>query len=205
MFLVTFVTVVWVLRQKSNYIIVEQTPAHTIEDREHIQRTLKGDTRAYNALVEKYQSLVFVLVRNVCHNDADAQELAQDVFVKAYQQLRTFRGQSAFATWLYRIAYNTAISAMRKKQVEQRRSGLYEQDVLHNEDADEVFEEDARYRRLRDLVAALPPEERLLIELYYYKELSMKEVAYIVGMGESNVKVRIHRIRQKISIQWTTC
>lgn len=177
-----------------------------MEDKLYIEKALKGDTRAYGVLVDKYQSLIFVLVRRVCNNSDDAMEILQDVFLKAYQQLHTFRGASSFATWLYRIAFNTAISNVRKTRSGSRNKGTYETEIKHTQDAweeDPDPEREAQFEKLRQLVDDLPPSERLLIELYYYKELKMEEVAYISGMTVANAKVRIHRIRQKLQTEMT--
>ncbi|HQN82690.1 MAG: ECF RNA polymerase sigma-E factor [Bacteroidetes bacterium ADurb.Bin139] len=171
------------------------------QDVAQIQKVLDGDIRAYAALVNQYQSMVFVLVRSVCRSAEDAQEVTQDVFLKVYQQLHTYKGNASFRTWLYRIAYNTAISSIRKTQSRERRSEAYAQDVLHTTDQAEEETDDPRVAqqdKLRSLLETLPPQDRMLIELYYYKELKMDEVATICGLTQSNAKVRIFRIRQKL-------
>jgi RNA polymerase sigma-70 factor (ECF subfamily) len=171
------------------------------QDHLEIHSALQGDVRAYADLVNKYQSMVFVLVRSVCRSAEDAQEVTQDVFLKVYQQLHTFQGNASFRTWLYRIAYNTAISHIRKSKTRGKAEDAYTRDVTYTGgEADEEpdLQREARYEQLRSLVEALPPQERMLIELYYYKELKMEEVAYICGMTLSNAKVRIFRIRQKL-------
>ncbi len=171
------------------------------QDIENIHLTLSGDARAYGALVDKYQSLVFVLVRGICKTTADAQEVTQDVFLKAYEQLHTFKGTASFRTWLYRIAYNTAISHIRKTKSRGKAGEAYMHEVMHTASSVEEehdTEREAQYDKIRQLVEDLPPAERMLIELYYYKELKMEEVAYICGMTLSNAKVRIFRIRQKL-------
>lgn len=171
------------------------------QDIENIHLTLSGDARAYGALVDKYQSLVFVLVRGICKTTADAQEVTQDVFLKAYEQLHTFKGTASFRTWLYRIAYNTAISHIRKTKSRGKAGEAYMHEVMHTAspvEEEHDSEREAQYDKIRQLVEELPPAERMLIELYYYKELKMEEVAYISGMTLSNAKVRIFRIRQKL-------
>lgn len=171
------------------------------QDVAQIQKVLDGDLRAYAALVNKYQSMVFVLVRSVCRSAEDAQEVTQDVFLKVYQQLHTFKGNASFRTWLYRIAYNTAISYIRKTQSLERHTEAYAQEVLHTTDQAEEETDDrrgAQQDKLRSLLETLPPQDRMLIELYYYKDLNMDEVATICGMTQSNTKVRLFRIRLKL-------
>jgi RNA polymerase sigma-70 factor (ECF subfamily) len=178
-------------------------------DADYIKRTRAGDLHAYAALVDKYQSMVFVLVRSVCRNAEDAREVTQDVFLQAYRQLHTFRGAASFKTWLYRIAYNTAISHIRKEQSRERRAQDYREHVLQASaqttvqtpayaEEEQDSDEQQRYEKLRSLVASLPPKERLLIELYYYKDLKIDEIAHICSLTPSNVKVSMFRIRQKL-------
>ena len=178
-------------------------------DADYIKRTRAGDLHAYAALVDMYQSMVFVLVRSVCRNAEDAREVTQDVFLQAYRQLHTFRGAASFKTWLYRIAYNTAISHIRKEQSRERRAQDYREHVLQASaqttvqtpayaEEEQDSDEQQRYEKLRSLVASLPPKERLLIELYYYKDLKIDEIAHICSLTPSNVKVSMFRIRQKL-------
>ena len=87
------------------------------EDQYYIERVLGGDTISYRPLVEKHQDLVFTIVHGIVTSPEEAEEVAQDVFVKAYKKLDDFQGKAKFSTWLYRIAYNTAISHTRKKKV----------------------------------------------------------------------------------------
>ena len=171
------------------------------QDTADIQKILSGDTRAYGVLVDKYQSLIFVLVRGICKTTADAQEVTQDIFLKAYEQLHTFKGTASFRTWLYRIAYNTAISHIRKTKSRGKVGEAYTQEVMHTGsiiDEEHDSEREAQYDKIRQLVDELPTADRMLIELYYYKEMKMDEVAYICGLTQSNAKVRIFRIRQKL-------
>ncbi len=169
-----------------------------MDERTIIERSLRGDARAYGLLVEKYQARVFALVCKVCRDRDQARELAQDVFLKAYRMLGSFRGNAAFSTWLYRIAYTTAISGVRKNISLQKAQNAYAQQVLHTPAEEYDPTREALYRALQQALDRLDTEDRLLIELYYYKELKMEEVAYVCGMSVSNAKVRIYRIRQKL-------
>ena len=87
-------------------------------DNYYIDRVLSGDVSAYALLVSKHKNLVFSIVLKILNNREDAEEIAQDVFLKAYQSLKKFEQKSKFSTWLYRIAYNSAISRTRKKKFE---------------------------------------------------------------------------------------
>ena len=177
-----------------------------MDDSHYIERVIKGDLNAYTPLVEKYQRYVYILVKRTCNHPAEAEELAQDVFVKAYEHLREFKGTAAFSTWLYRIAFNTAVSHARKKRyygvsidnIDPRTfiaSPEEEQNGMEN-----MMRKEQTYTVLEQLLASLPADEQMLISLYYKDGLKMEEVACISGLSLSNAKVKIHRIRKKLNI-----
>ncbi|MCX6244578.1 MAG: sigma-70 family RNA polymerase sigma factor [Bacteroidetes bacterium] len=171
------------------------------DDSEIIERVLNGDVSAYAALVQKHKNLVFSIVLKVVNNREDAEEIAQDTFLKAYQSLKTFERKSKFSTWLYRIAYNSAISKTRKKRLEMV---AIEESVITNYSPDEVsrnmdeLEENDRQVILEKALQRLPEEDNLLITLFYKGENSVDNISEITGLSVSNVKVRLHRIRKKL-------
>jgi len=171
------------------------------DDNETIGRVLNGDIQAYALLVEKHKSLVFSIVLKVVNNREDAEEISQDVFLKAYQSLKTFERKSKFSTWLYRIAYNAAVSKTRKKKVEMV---AIEEKVITNYSTDEIgrnmneMDENDRQLVLEKALQRLPEEDNLLITLFYKNENSIEDISDITGLTASNVKVRLHRIRKKL-------
>ena len=175
-----------------------------MEDLHYIERVIKGDLHAYTPLVEKYRQYVYVLVKRTCPHPAEAEELTQDVFVKAYEHLSTFRRASAFSTWLYRIAFNTAISHARKKKrygvsiddIDPRHFATSEEET--GAEYDNVLRKEQAYTALERLLASLPADEQILVSLFYKQGLKMEEVAYISGLTPTNAKVKIHRIRKKL-------
>ena len=177
-----------------------------MDDLHYIERVLKGDINAFTPLVEKYRRYVFALVKRGCKDSAEAEELAQDVFVKAYEHLGAFRGKAAFSTWLYRIAFNTAVSHARKKKrfgiaIEQINPCTYAvSDVEEQREREILMSKEQRYAAVERLLANLPTDEQMLIALYYKEELKMEEVSNIAGLSLTNTKVKIHRIRQKLNM-----
>jgi len=169
-----------------------------LEDKDYIDRILKGDLNAYTPLVERYKGYVYALVKRTCPHPAEAEELAMDVFVKAYEHLREFRGTSAFTTWLYRIAYNTAISHARKKKQYGVSIDTIDIRSFMEEDFENATNRERSFVTLEQILLSLPPEEQMLISLYYKEGLKMEEVACICGLSLSNAKVKIHRIRKKL-------
>jgi len=166
-----------------------------------IQQVLKGDRSFFSLLVERHKSMVFAVCFRILNNQEDAEEIAQDVFVKAFQKLGSFRGDATFKTWIYRIAFTTAISRKRMKQaytsdidsvklphehIELAKNGLSE--LNHND----------RQKFLQIALEKLKEEDRLLLTFYYFEEQTTEEIADITGLSVSNVKVRLHRSRKKL-------
>ena len=161
----------------------------------------------YAQLVDRHERTVFTLVMRIIGRREEAEEITQDVFLKAFRQLDRFAGRSSFRTWLYRIACNAAISQARRTQP--RRAEIDERRlaVLPDEEADRMEEWAAHQEQLDALTHAigrLDPEERALVTLFYYEERSVAECAEITALSESNVKVRLHRIRKKLYLLVTT-
>ncbi|MCK9204340.1 MAG: sigma-70 family RNA polymerase sigma factor [Bacteroidales bacterium] len=171
------------------------------DDIYYIDRVLEGDVSAYAVLVSKHKNLVFSIALKILGNREDAEELAQDCFLKAYQSLKTFEKKSKFSTWLYRIVYNAAISKTRKKKLEFVPMDNY---IIHNYTEDEftagIDEIDAEEQKvmIERAMQNLTDDESLLITLFYKGENSIEEISNITGLSMSNVKVRLHRIRKKM-------
>ncbi len=169
------------------------------EDSYYIAEVLKGNTRAYSMLVEKYQSLAYTLALRMVKNPRDAEEIAQDAFVKAYTSLSSFRGKSKFSTWLYRIIYNTAVSMLRKKQVELAKIDEKPEhafNLVHNDC--EYDQNEYTLKALEKALETLDADERFLVTLYYYENAAIDEIAQITGLSQSNVKVKLFRSRKKL-------
>lgn len=167
-----------------------------------VQQVLEGDTNAFGILVDRYGSLVFQVVYRITGHREEAEDLSQEVFIRAFRQLAQFRGDAAFSSWLYRIAWNLSMDRLDKK----RREAWIDIDTLAEIDnrivppAEPFDAMDAAERRRALIleIERLPAPDRLLIELYYREEKPVKEIAWILGMGESNVKIRLHRIRKSL-------
>jgi RNA polymerase sigma-70 factor (ECF subfamily) len=178
------------------------------EDQFYINRILKGESSAYAALVDKHKEMVFTIAVKIVRNQQDAEEVAQDVFVKAFHALTTFKGDAKFSTWLYRIAYNTAISATRKKKPV---FTVIDDKMIDNYTTDQVMQmvnersESEQIEVMNRLMDNLPEEENLLLTLFYKKEKTIEEISGITGLSESNVKVKLYRIRKKMYLDLQQC
>jgi RNA polymerase sigma-70 factor (ECF subfamily) len=152
--------------------------------------------------VERHKDHVFNLALRICGSYEDAEEIAQDSFMKAYRSLPKFRMESSFSTWLYRIVYNTAISHVRSGKDEMLSIEEFPAeaaDFLSNNPDEEAAEAEYRNSLINFALKKINSDERALITLYYYDELGINEISDITGISKSNVKVKLYRARQKLS------
>lgn len=171
-------------------------------DTETIHRVLRGDAAAFRFLVERYQNMVFTIAYKVIRNREDAEDAAQEVFVKCFRSLGSYDYRSQFSTWLYRVAYNHAIDTYKKK-----RNKMPVSEVTDRVNARGVTsthtEEKIDNKMLRSLlkkaIDSLPAEERIIVILYYYDEQPLRVIADIIGIKENYVKIKLYRIRSKLS------
>jgi RNA polymerase sigma-70 factor (ECF subfamily) len=160
----------------------------------------KGDEQAFNELVRRHQTRVYWVARRVLGSHEEADDVVQEVFVKAYESLSTFRGDASLSTWLYRIAMNLSLNALRKKRL---RSMLH-LDELSEEPASRAGATDAPLLReeqdeaLRRAVESLPAKQKQVFILRYYEELSYAEIARILKRSEGGLKANYFHAVQKI-------
>jgi RNA polymerase sigma factor (sigma-70 family) len=171
-------------------------------DEEIISRILKGDQNAFSTLVEKYQNYVFTLVLRFTENREDAEEIAQDVFVKAYRSLADFRGDSKFSTWLFTITRTTCLSFLRKKKLDTQsldneRTGLQ---VENRESAfnANLVEQKSRHTMLTQAISMLSVDDAQVLNLFYKAEQTLEEIGKIMRLDPNTVKVKLHRARQRL-------
>lgn len=162
-----------------------------------IDRILAGDRNLYTTLVDKYKSYAYTLAMKVLENRPDAEEAAQDAFIKAFHYLKGFNKQAKFSTWLYRIVFNTAISYKRKRKPAFQ--SIENSIVEYSERADQKTEQDDKQIFLMKAMDKLNEADRLAIQLFYIKEFSMEEVAAMMGQNVNTIKVRIHRARLRLA------
>ena len=172
------------------------------EESHIIKEILNGKTEHYEYFLDRYGQQVFVLVDRILSCQEDAEELTQDVFLKAFQQLSSFKAESSFSTWIYRIATNVAISAVRKKRNDVLRLDDSVFANLSDTQVDAALEDESeeQMERLQQAMNQLEADERALITLYYLEEKPLAEVAFILGMTDGNAKVKLHRIRKKLYV-----
>lgn len=171
-----------------------------------ISEVLTGKTEAFSYFLDTYGQQVFALIVRMVGSEEDAEELTQDSFMKAFEHLSSFGGNSSFSTWLYRIAYNTALSALRKKRTEVLSFDDRLWNTVSETEIDETLDDETEENldRLRQALALLPPDERALITLFYEEEKPIQEIAHILNQSEGNIKVKLYRLRKKLYVLMKT-
>lgn len=162
-----------------------------------IDAVINGDANSFSLIVDAYKNMVFTLCIQLMKDNMLAEEIAQDVFLKAYRNLHAFKRESKFSTWLYKIAYNTCLSALRKKKIEFGELN----ESIHGNDSNNAFDElvkEDRNSMIKDLLLNLKEDDRVIIQLFFLEEQSIKEIAHITGMTDSNIKVKLHRSKAKL-------
>jgi RNA polymerase sigma factor (sigma-70 family) len=171
-------------------------------DMDIISLVLKGDQNTYSILVDRYQNYVFTIVLRYIKSREDAEEVAQDVFIKAYRSLAAFKGDSKFSTWLYTVTTTTCITFLRKKKLE-----------VHSLDNERVFEvadsvdsgmsanqveHKSRVNMVNEAIKMLSPDDAQVITLFYKGEQTLEEIAQIMKKEPNAVKVQLHRARGRL-------
>jgi RNA polymerase sigma factor (sigma-70 family) len=168
-----------------------------VEELQIIAEIKRGNSNAYAVLVQKYQNVVFSIALKVLKNREDAEEIAQETFIKAYRSIQSFQAKSKFSTWLFRIAYNTCITAVRKKRFQT--TGIEQMGEMEDaEGSYGEFPEEERVKYLEMALTRLSEDDYTLIILYYYQDQNVEEISQVTGLSESNVKVKLFRARNKL-------
>jgi RNA polymerase sigma-70 factor (ECF subfamily) len=178
-------------------------------DNEIIRSVLQGNPDRYRYLVEKYQQMVFRTCIGFVHNKDDADDLTQDTFIQAYQALPRFKGDSAFSTWLYRIAVNASLNKIRKsplKNILQRIENLSDRknekekimSVSAGEDPENMLIRQEQIEAVRHAIDTLPESQRTAIILSKYDDLSQKEISEIMNTTEGAVEALLQRAKKNL-------
>ncbi len=171
------------------------------EDLQWVQEVLHGDTHAFSFLVNRHKDFVFTLTYNLLKQREEAEEAAQDSFLKAFHALSRFRQDAKFSTWLYRIVYNECITRLRKRKVRLPLTGdLDEQRVGEKPDVEEFGwrQREEKYQNLHRAILKLSESDRSVVMLYYFEKLPVEEISVITTLSIANVKTKLFRARKKL-------
>ncbi|MCO5947431.1 MULTISPECIES: sigma-70 family RNA polymerase sigma factor [Mucilaginibacter] len=173
-----------------------------LSDIELIDQVLAGNQAAYADLVKRHQRFVFTLAMRFAKGREDAEEIAQDCFIKAYRSLGSFQRQSKFSTWLYSIVYTTAMTFLRKRRVDT--DSIDDEDtyiqVENQSSAYDVNDAENKSRSfyLNQAIEQLLPDDATIITMFYKGEQSLEEIAQAMGMEANTIKVKLFRARQRL-------
>lgn len=173
-----------------------------MNEKQQIHKVLKGDMSAFGYFVDTYQDMAITIAFRICGNKQDAEDTVQNAFVKAFHNLHTFRSDSKFSTWFYRIVYNTAITESRNSiyNTEFVDYKVIESDSSYSDiDTMAMVEESERKAIVNEALDKMPKDEGILLTLYYLEDNSIKDIASITGLTDANVKVKLHRARKRFA------
>lgn len=174
----------------------------TAEQHKLIDEIRLGRTERFSIIVDMFSDKVHALVAGIAGDPMTADELTQDVFIKAFRSLGSFRENSSLDTWIYRIAYNTAVDHSRRSRNNPLRLDELQTERLSDTEVDAFLdtpdEDDPRLALLPKALDMLPADDRAILTMFYYEEMSIREIARIMDIRENNVKVRLLRSRKKL-------
>lgn len=170
-------------------------------EKQLIKQILKGDSSSFSILVDQYQDMALTIAFRILGNKQEAEDVVQNAFVKAYFNLNTYRSNSKFSTWFYRIVYNTGITAINK--VKSRSEEDFNENTSEDlqkiiAEADHLDEQKNQKVRVNKAIEQLPRNEAVVISLYYLEEYSVTEISEIMSLTKSNVKIILFRARKKL-------
>ncbi|MFV0419650.1 MAG: RNA polymerase sigma factor [Dysgonomonas sp.] len=184
-------------------ITLRHTGMADFDDIYYVQQIKNGHHDAFVHIVRRYERMVLTIVSKIVSRRTDAEDIAQEVFIKVYQSIDKFREESGFATWLYRITYNTTISELRKRKheftaIEDNFANIPDDEI--SDRMDEISTEE-KLSYLDLVLKKLSPDDALLITMFYMNDQSIQEISTITGNTVANVKVKLHRIRKFMNFE----
>ncbi len=168
-----------------------------LTDAEIIESIKKGNKADYSILVDRYKNKSFSMLKRMLKNDFDAEEVLMDCFMKAFNNLSSFKFESKFSTWFYRIVYNTALTKLStaKRKIELDMTSIDDLYYLESKLNADVMVKDDLSVLVRKIVNELPPKNAAVITMFYLEEMSTEEISEVLQISVSNVKVILHRSR----------
>lgn len=173
-----------------------------LTDTEIIKKVLQGEQPLFAQLVQRYQQYVFTLALRFTDNREDAEEIGQDVFVKAYRSLADFRGDAKFSTWLFTIVRTSCITFLRKKKldttsIDNERTALQLENRESGFNAN-IVEQKSKHAMVNAAIRLLSPDDAQIITLFYKGEQSLEEIGKVMGYDPNTIKVKLHRARHRL-------
>ena len=171
------------------------------EEQEFIQRLLSPKTQneAFQQLLQDYQKPLYNHIRNIVLNHDDTDDVLQNTFVKVFQHLKTFKGESKLFSWMYRIATNEALTFLHKKaKINEITSETLQNIAIDNLKSDEYFDGDEMQLKLQRAIAILPEKQQLVFKMKYFEDLKYEAMSEILGTSVGALKASYHHAVKKI-------
>ncbi len=180
------------------------------DDLRLVELAQQGDLRSYDALVTRHRARIFAMIRNMIHQEADAWDLSQEVFIKAWNALPRFEARARFSTWLYRIAHNTVYDWVRKRKIEsagELNDELFDRERIDSasfttpaggDSPDATMVQDELRQKIEQALGKLSPEHREVVVLKDVQGLAYKEIAEVIDCSIGTVMSRLFYARQKL-------
>lgn len=173
----------------------------TVNDQQYINQIIEGNSKAFEVLVDRYKNFVFTLAHKMMKDREEAEEVAQDTFIKVYRSINKYKGEAKFSTWVYKITYNTCLDRLKKRK---EKNVVYIEDFSETElraignTLDNIDEKD-RNQKIQDCLHLLLSEEAFLLTLYYFDGQSIEEISKVMDTNANNIKIKLFRTRKKIT------
>ena len=174
-----------------------------LNDQHYIDLILQGQTNLFAVLVDRYKDMIYTLAIKMIKKREEAEEVAQDTFIKIYNSLHKFKGDSKFSTWIYKIAYNTCLDRLKKNKKEDLNISIDEFSphlIKTMDNALSALEDKERKQTIQKCLQLLPSDENFLLTLFYFEDQSLEEIGKVMNINANNVKVKLFRSRQKLAV-----
>lgn len=162
-----------------------------------INKIKEGNYNAFNLLIHRYESYVYTILRRMLTSKEDAEEAFQDTFMKVYRSIDKYQDSSKFSSWVFKIAYNTGLDYIKKTKRTDPLEGK-EYNISTNENIEADISKKELRKSLVGLIEKLGEGEQVIMTMYYFEEMTIKEMAEITTFSETNIKTKLHRARKKI-------
>jgi RNA polymerase sigma factor (sigma-70 family) len=168
-------------------------------DNSIIERILSGDKSGYRDLANRHKDYAFTVAYKIAGTREDAEEIAQDAFIQAFQALSAFNQEAKFTTWFYRIIFNAALMFKRKNRIQTEDIELSQSAQFVPADTDKELKISEQRQYIQKALSHLSPDDVMIITLFYLKEQSLEEIAQVVGISAETAKVKLCRARKRLA------
>ena len=169
----------------------------------YIEKVKNGDVEAFRFIIRQYQNMAYSVAMSVVKNEFLARDVVQEAFLNVFQNIKQFRGDSKFSTWLYRIVINKAFRVA-EKEGKHTFDSIDDVSEETEENSMDKLTDDERKFYINEVLIRMPANESLALRLFYLQEMAMSEVQEITGWSTSNIKVILHRARKRFQVELNT-